>query len=60
MKRKIVLSISVLLILVEIGAGTAVLKSGERQLAASFAGIAAVVALVRDYARPIPRFGGPQ
>ncbi len=58
MKRKIVLSISALLILVEIGASTVVFKSGERQLVASFAGVAAIVALVRDYARPIPRFGG--
>ncbi len=58
MKRKVVLSISALLILVEIGASTAVIRSGERKLAASFAGVAAIVELVRDYARPIPRFGG--
>lgn len=57
MSRKVTLSISILLILIEIGFSTAVLKSGERQLAASLNLIAELAAQIRDYTRPLPKLG---
>ncbi|MFT5181499.1 MAG: hypothetical protein ACI8S3_001383 [Alphaproteobacteria bacterium] len=55
MSRKVVFSISALLLFVEIGIGTAALKSGERQFAESRASVAAIFELVRKYSRPFPR-----
>jgi len=57
MRRKIILSVSVVLIIVEVGFSTAVFTSGERQIAAS---LARVAALVRELSRPIPKFNTPQ
>ena len=53
MPRKIILSLSAALILLEIGLSTALFTSGERQLAASLAG---VIELVRELSRPVPKF----
>ncbi len=57
MSRKIVLSISALLIVFEIGFTVAVYDAGERRLAATIEAAAEAVALVRDYVRPFPRLG---
>jgi hypothetical protein len=57
MSRKVILSISILLILIEIGFITTVLKSGERQLAASVTIITTLAAQIRDYTRPLPKLG---
>ena len=55
MKRKIVITISVLLIVFDIGFTVAVYDAGERQLTAT---LEAVATLVGDFLRPIPRLGG--
>ena len=60
MNRKVVLSISALLLVFDIGFTTVVINSGERRAAATFAGVAAIAALVRDYTRPFPTLGGLQ
>ena len=53
MKRKIILSISVLLILIEIGIGAALLDTGARQFSAS---LDRFIEFVREISRPIPTF----
>ena len=58
MNRKVFLSISALLIVVDIGVTAAVLSSGQRRLAVALEGAAAIAALLRDFTRPIPRLGG--
>jgi hypothetical protein len=55
MRRKIILLISALLIVFDIGFTVAVYDAGERQLAATLEAIATVAS---DYLRPIPRLGG--
>ena len=57
MKRKIVLSISALLIVAEIGFSAAIFTAGERQITAS---LARVIALVRELSRPIPKIELPR
>lgn len=57
MRRKIVIIISVLMVIFDIGITVAVYDAGERQLAAAVEAAAEAVALVRDYVRPIPRLG---
>jgi hypothetical protein len=57
MGRKVIYSISALLLVFEIGLGIIVVNSGERQISASLAGIAALAAQVRDYSRPLPKLG---
>ncbi len=54
MKRKVIL----LLIVFDIAFTAVVINSGERQATAALEAVAAIVALVGDYARPIPRLGG--
>jgi len=53
-KRKIVITISALLIVFDIGLTVVVYDAGERQLAAT---LEAVTTQVRDLLRPIPRLG---
>jgi hypothetical protein len=55
MRRKIVLLISALLIVFDIGLTLAAFNAGERRLTAT---LEAVATLVSDYLRPIPRLGG--
>ena len=58
MRRKIVIIISALLIVFDIGFTVAMYGAGERQLAAAVEAAAEAVALVRDYIRPLPKLGG--
>ena len=51
MKRKVILFISGLLILFDIGFTVAMFNAGERQFTAT---LEAAATLVRDYLRPIP------
>lgn len=57
MSRKVIYSISALLLAFEIGFSAFVVSSGERQISASLAGVAALAAQVRKYARPLPTLG---
>jgi hypothetical protein len=54
MSRKVIYSISALLLVFEIGLSAMVVNSGQRQISASLAGVAAQV---REYARPLPKLG---
>jgi hypothetical protein len=54
MSRKVIYSISALLLVFEIGLSAIVVNSGERQISASLAGIATFAAQVREYSRPLP------
>ena len=57
MSRKVIYSISALLLAFEIGLSAVVVNSGERQISASLAGITVLAARVRDYSRPLPKLG---
>jgi len=58
MKQKIALSIGALLIMFDIAFTAAVFNAGERRTAVAREGVAAIVALVRDLIRPVPKLGG--
>ncbi|NNE86170.1 MAG: hypothetical protein HKN28_19570 [Alphaproteobacteria bacterium] len=55
MSRKVIYSISALLLVFEIGLSAIVVNSGERQISASLAGIGTLAAQVREYSRPLPK-----
>lgn len=55
MSRKVTLSISALLMVIDLSVTAALLKSGERRLAASVAIAAAIVELAHGITNPIPR-----
>ncbi len=57
MSRKLIYSISAVLIIIEISVSAAVVRAGEQRLAASLAGVAAIVAQVREYTHPLPKLG---
>lgn len=57
MNRKAVLTISAVLIAVDISFTAAVFNAGARQLTATLEGVAAIFALVDDLVRPFPKLG---
>jgi len=54
MKRKVALSISAILILLDIAIAAAMYDAGERKFGTTFE---AVAALIRNYLRPLPGLG---